>query len=143
MSTTNLPPTPIEKQRRSQRIFLSVPLHVSGNQENGKPFVERTTTLIVSAHGALIHLREAVLENQLLSIKHDKTEEEIACQVVSVNSGANGVNKIAVEFIGPQPRFWRIAFPPADWSTKSSEAKRPKSGLGMAPKPANSPLQTK
>ena len=143
MSATNLPPTPIEKQRRSQRIFLSVPLHVSGKQKNGKTFVERTTTLIVSAHGAFIHLQEPVLENQLLSVKHDTTEEETACRVVSVNSGANGLTRIAVEFIQPQPRFWRIAFPPADWSTKSSEAKRPKSGLGMALKPANSHVEKK
>jgi hypothetical protein len=143
VSTTNLPPTPIVSQRRSQRIFLSAKLQVSGKQKNGKNFVERTTTLIVSAHGALIHLREAVLENQLLSIKHDATGEETACRVLSVNAGENGLTKIAVEFTRPQPRFWRIAFPPADWSTKSSEAKRPTSGPGMAPKPANSPVEKK
>jgi len=143
VSATNLPPTPIVKQRRSQRIFLSVHLQVSGKQKNGKAFVEHTTTLIVSAHGAFIHLQEAVLENQLLSIKHDTTGEEIACRVVSVIAGANGLTKIAVEFTRPKPRFWRIAFPPDDWSTKSPEAKRPMSDPGVAPKPANSPVEKK
>jgi len=143
VSATNLPPTPIVKQRRSQRIFLSVHLQVSGKQKNGKAFVEHTTTLIVSAHGAFIHLQEAVLENQLLSIKHDTTGEEIACRVVSVIAGANGLTKIAVEFTRPKPRFWRIAFPPDDWSTKNPEAKRPMSDPGVAPKPANSPVEKK
>jgi hypothetical protein len=143
VSTTNLPPATNIKQRRSQRIFLSVHLQVSGKQKNGKTFVEHTTTLIVSAHGAFIHLQEPVLENQLLTIKHDKTGEEIACRVVSVNAGANGLTKIAVEFTRPKPRFWRIAFPPDDWSTKSPEAKRPMPDPGVAPKPANSPVEKK
>jgi len=30
---------------------------------------------------------------------------------------------VGIEFLEPSPRFWRIAFPPEDWSARSPEAK--------------------
>src|SRR5437879_2981864 len=68
MSTPNIRPTQTANQRRSQRILLSVPLRVSGKRANGTPFVEHTKTLIVSAHGALLQLKEPVQDGQALSI---------------------------------------------------------------------------
>jgi hypothetical protein len=31
---------------------------------------------------------------------------------------------VGIEFDEPAPRFWRVAFPPEDWSPHSPEAKR-------------------
>jgi len=36
--------------------------------------------------------------------------------------------EIGLEFAKPFPHFWRVAFPPADWSPRSPEAKRFDSG---------------
>ena len=104
--------------------MLSVPLRVSGKLANGTPFVEHTKTLIVSAHGALLQLEEPVQDGQDLNIRNVTTGEEMPCQVVDLNRGANAVIEAGIEFSQPNPRFWGVSFPPADWTARSPEAKR-------------------
>jgi hypothetical protein len=128
MSTPYIRPSMFANQRRNQRILLAVPLRVSGKRANGTAFAEHTNTLIGNAHGALAVLREPVREGQTLAVKNVTTGEELACTVVDVNPGANGVPEIGLEFAKPNPRFWRVSFLPADWSTRSPEAKRFASG---------------
>jgi len=124
----HIQPHQYAQQRRSQRILLSVSLLVSGKQAGGAPFSERTHTLVVSAHGALIQLQERVVIGQKLRIKHLATNEEMNCTVVDVNPGNSSIPEVAVEFSEVCPRFWRVSFPPADWSSRSAEAKRMSSG---------------
>jgi hypothetical protein len=112
------------QQRRSQRILLSIPVVVAGEHANGSPFTERTKTQIVNAHGALIHLHVPVLTGQVLRIKNIATNEEVACTVVDINPGSADIPEIGVAFAYPNPCFWRVSFPPEDWSPKSPEAKR-------------------
>ena len=134
MSTPNLRPSPSASQRRSQRILLSVRIQVSGKRATGESFSENATTLVVNAHGALLLLHEIVSESQLLHVQNISTGESVACRVVDINSGANGSSEVGVEFSQPAPRFWRVSFPPADWTTKSPEAKRFESAPPQSPK---------
>jgi hypothetical protein len=120
----NLSPATSANQRRSQRILLAVPLHVSGKHENRAAFVENTSTLIVNAHGGLISLKEAVVAGQILLLRNLKTGEEVSCTVIEVSPAPNGVHEVGMEFPQPDPRFWRVSFPPADWTPRSLEAKR-------------------
>lgn len=143
MSTPNTRPTLTANQRRSQRILLSVPLRVSGKRVNGTPFVEHTKTLIVSAHGALLQLQEPVLQGQPLTLRNVVTGEETTCKVVDLNPGASGLAEIGVEFAQPTPRFWRVSFPPADWSARSPEAKRFASSPIASPPAAKQPAAKK
>ena len=124
MSTFNSRPRPSVQQRRSQRILLSVSILVSGERANGSPFAERTQTQVVNAHGALIQLRELVLAGQKLRMKNLATNEEIACTVMDINPGSSSISEIGVAFSEPCPRFWRVTFPPEDWSLRSPEAKQ-------------------
>jgi PilZ domain len=124
VSTPNLHPGISTSQRRSQRILLCVGIVVQGKQVSGNSFSEHATTEVVSAHGALILLREPVVPGQKLTLKNILTKEEIACTVIEVNQGRTGVREIGVEFAHPYPRFWRVQFPPEDWSPRSPEAKR-------------------
>jgi hypothetical protein len=137
MSTPNIRPSALANQRRSQRILLAVPLRVSGKRANGVAFVEHVNTLIVNAHGALIPLKETVREGQPLNLRNMTTGEEVHCTVVDLNPGANGVPEVGVEFVEPNPRFWRVSFPPADWSTRSPEAKR----FSSSPSPVQVPAK--
>lgn len=98
---------------------------VSGNLANGSPFVERTKTLAVNAHGALIQLHERALVDQILRIKNVATNEEVVCTVVDISHGSTEFPKIGIGFSKPAPSFWRVAFPPEDWSRRGPEAKRP------------------
>jgi len=133
MSTPNIRPALTANQRRSQRILLSVPLRISGKRVNGTAFVEHTKTLIVSAHGALLHLEEPVLQDQSLNLRNVVTGEEVVCKVVDLNPGASGLAEIGVEFAEANPRFWRVSFPPTDWSARNPEAK------GVASRPSAAP----
>jgi hypothetical protein len=87
---------------------------ISGVRSNNAPFSERTSTLIVNAHGALIQLRERVLIAQPLRIQNLATNEELACSVMDINPGSNGIPEVGIEFHEPCPHFWRVSFPPAD-----------------------------
>ena len=86
---------------------------------------EETQTLIVNAHGALIQLALTVEMGQLLGIKNRQTMEQLVCRVVHMGPDQLGKKEVGIEFESPSPRFWRITFPPADWTPRSAEAKAP------------------
>jgi hypothetical protein len=111
-------------QRRSQRILLAVPLSVSGRHADGTAFLEQATTLIVNASGGLVALKETVSVAQTLKLKNENTDMEISCAVVNVQPQANGLYEVGVEFCGDDQNFWRVNFPPTDWTSRSPEAKR-------------------
>jgi hypothetical protein len=124
-------------QRRSQRIVLAVPVVISGISSDGSVFSERTTTLVVNAHGALIQLREPVVAGEKLRIRNAITDEEICCVVTNLNPGKTVVPEVGVQFCAPNPHFWHVSFPPANWSPHSPEARRqsPTPVLSAAPVP--------
>lgn len=122
MSTSHFRPGVSVNQRRSQRILLTVPVVVSGISSNNAVFSERTSTLVVNAHGALIQLREHVVAGQKLRMRNAVTTEEISCAVMDINPGNTVIPEVGVEFSAPNPHFWRVSFPPADWTPRSSEA---------------------
>ncbi len=118
-------PSKVSNLRRSQRVCLSVPVLVLRGGPGKTQTSEETYTLTVSPHGALIVLQLSVQAGDLLTIKHTKTDEELVCRVVHLGSDQSGKREVGVEFEHPSPRFWRIAFPPADWSPRNPEAKAP------------------
>ncbi len=124
MTAANPRSTPYMNQRRSQRIVLAVPLEVSGIRPNGKRFTENSRTLVISAHGGLILLSEAVNKEQILTIRNLRTSEDQRCLVVDISQGQDGMNEVGVEFVDGSARFWRVSFPPVDWTPRSPEAKR-------------------
>jgi hypothetical protein len=107
--------TRLSKARRSQRIEMTVPVVVYRSQREGPPFYENTHALVISAHGALMDLTDMVAPRQKLQVQNPESGENQECRVVSVKKERFGPPKVAVEFIQPAPRFWGIAFPPADW----------------------------
>jgi len=105
------------KGRRSQRIDLSVAVVVHRPKSEGPQFYENTKTLVVSAHGALVALKGMVAPKQRLLLQNTSSGEQQECLVVSVNKDLTGPPTVAVEFSKPSPGFWRVAFPPSDWSS--------------------------
>jgi hypothetical protein len=111
--------------RRSQRVCLRLPIVVLREGPGTNVASEETHTLIVNAHGALIHLALTVEIGQLLGIKNVQTMEELVCRVVNLGPDQTGKREVGIEFEQPSPRFWRIAFPPSDWTPRSPDAKAP------------------
>ena len=109
-----------KEKRRSQRLALSVPVVAYRSQKLGLPFSEGTRTLMVSAHGALISLDAKVVADQRLVLKHALSGEEQECRVVFTEKKLMGPTEVGIEFRHPAPGFWRIAFPPIDWTPKNN-----------------------
>ena len=111
--------------RRTKRVVLVVPVAVSANREQGNPFSEKTTTLIVNATGALVYLTTAVSEGQKLQMINSITGQRILCTVANVTKSGQEKAKweVGMAFAEEKPRFWGISFPPDDWD--SANRKRP------------------
>jgi PilZ domain len=102
-------------RRRSMRVMLSVPIHVSGKDSKNREFNEETRTLVVNAHGALISLAAAVVADQRITVSNKATRQSLDCRVVYLGNANSGKIQMGVEFLKPSPSFWQIDFPPDDW----------------------------
>ncbi len=107
------------RERRSQRIELNVPVVLHRPPKEGPQFYESTQTMVVNAHGALMALAEKVAPKQRLLMQNIDSGEQKECLVVCVEKEPTGPTKVAVEFTRPAPSFWRIAYPPADWTAST------------------------
>ncbi len=87
--------------------------------KEGPQFYERSQTLVVNAHGALMALAEKVMPMQRLIMQNIDSGEQKEWRVVHVEKEPTGPTKVAVEFTRPAPSFWRIAYPPADWTAST------------------------
>jgi len=110
-------------RRRSQRVLMQVPVRIRGKNAQGAEFDEHTETLAINAHGALILLNARLTSGAVVHMKHNKTEEEQECHVAFLGPVRGGKAEIGLEFTAPRPTFWRVAFPPEDWTPKSPEAR--------------------
>ena len=111
-------------RRRSQRVLMQVPVRIRGKSAQGAEFDEHTETLAINAHGALILLNARLTSGAVVLMKHNKTEEEQECHVAFLGPVRGGKAEIGLEFTAPRPTFWRVAFPPEDWTPKSPEARK-------------------
>src|SRR5262250_969847 len=93
------------RKRRSQRIELEVPVVVHRHPNEGPQFYERTQTLVVNAHGALMALKDKVAPEQKLFVQNIGSGEQQECHVVYVQKELTGPTKVAVEFSRPAPSF--------------------------------------
>ncbi len=106
-------------KRRSQRVELTIPVVVHRSPKEGPQFYERAQTLVVNAHGALMALAEKVTPKQRLLMQNIDSGEQKECRVVYVKKELAGPTTVAVEFTRPEPSFWRIAYPPDDWTAST------------------------
>jgi hypothetical protein len=52
---------------------------------------------------------------QPVVLQNLNNEKEQPCRVVRLGERKNNLSEVGVEFTEPQPDFWNISFPPADW----------------------------
>lgn len=109
------------KKRRSTRIIQAVPLTVTGVDALGRPFQERTSTLVISCHGCRYQSKHYVLKNMwvTLEVPHPETGQDprqVRGRVTWIQRPrtVRELFQIAVELEIPG-NAWGIAFPPPDW----------------------------
>ncbi len=103
--------------------MMQVSVRIYGVDAQGKPFDEEADTLAINAHGALVLLQSRVTSGSLLTLRNNTTKEEQECNVAFLGPVRGNKAEIGLEFSARRPQFWRIAFPPEDWSPKNPEAR--------------------
>jgi hypothetical protein len=124
MTQISTTPSYPNARRRSQRVLMQVGVKLNGKDAEGKEFEENTETLAINAHGALVLLAARVITGSKVHVKHNKTEEDQECRVVFLGAVHSGKREVGLEFSTPRPTFWRVAFPPEDWTPRSPEARK-------------------
>ena len=105
----------VDSKRRSARLLLNVTIAVSGKSRDGLDFQEKTQTMVVNAHGALISLATPVTAGQRVTVCHKTTRESCECRIVYFGDTQQGRTHVGIEFVKPSPSFWDVDFPPDDW----------------------------
>jgi hypothetical protein len=123
MVTTPHSPGHTSPRRRSQRVLMQVPVRIRGKDAQGNQFEEEGCTLAINAHGALIQMQVRLTSGSRVHMQHKQTQEEQECQVVFLGPVRSGKTEIGLEFSEPRPTFWRVAFPPEDWTPKHPDAR--------------------
>lgn len=101
---------------RPQPVALEVPVIVNGaravdGSDKREPFSERSQTVLVFGHGAVIRVSAALARGQLIFLTNEKTKKEVVCQVVKSKSDGNAVGYVELRFTEPAPGFWGMRFP--------------------------------
>jgi hypothetical protein len=123
-SQPRIPDFPLA-HRRSQRVLMQIPIRVRGEDVGGRAFDEETETLAINAYGAFILLQGRVSRGAQITLKHNRTGEEQECRVLHLGPLRGNKAEIGLEFSSPRAHFWRVYFPPEDWTPKSLEARKP------------------
>jgi hypothetical protein len=99
--------------RRSDRIPIAVPIQAKGTDSQGKPFDEKTRTVVISRFGATILLTRPLASGQELLIRCIGTGQETKGRVTGRLAASAQSFVYAVEFLDREANLWDILFPPA------------------------------
>jgi hypothetical protein len=129
------------RKRRSTRIVQAVPLNVTGVDALGRPFNERTSTLIINCHGCRYQSKHYVLKNMWVSLEVPHPEpghapRRIRGKVAWIQRPrtVRQLFQVALE-LETAGNAWGIAFPPEDWFAFPQEEESLRSGASPAELP--------
>jgi hypothetical protein len=95
-----------ENRRRSKRMKVRIPVVVRFQTADKHSVSEKTHTIIVNDHGALILLAAPVEIQQIIRLENQASREELLCRVTTLGPSFMGKTQVAVEFVMPTPGFW-------------------------------------
>ena len=107
-----MPPTELrpDNRRRRKRMKVRIPVVVRFQTSDKHSVSEKTHTIIVNDHGALILLAASVEIQQIIRLENLASREELLCRVTSLGPSFMGKTQVAVEFVMPTPGFWDKRF---------------------------------
>lgn len=142
------------RKRRSTRIVQAVPLVVTGVDALGRPFAERTSTLIINCHGCRYQSKHYVLKNMWVNLEVPHPEpghspRRVRGKVAWIQRPrtVRQLFQVALE-LESAGNIWGIGFPPEDWFGFPEEtpflpnavAPPDVSGSPLPPTPSGTPL---
>jgi hypothetical protein len=96
--------------RRSDGIYLELPIRVSGTDGTGRDFIEDAQTLVLSRHGAKILFARRLVPQQEVNIQCLTTGEEAVARVIGeIGEWPEGF-LYGIAFVDPQANPWGIGF---------------------------------
>ncbi|HXY01313.1 MAG TPA: hypothetical protein VEI54_10355 [Candidatus Limnocylindrales bacterium] len=126
------------RKRRSTRIVQAVPLVVTGVDALGRPFAERTSTLIINCHGCRYQSKHYVLKNMWVNLEVPHSEpghspRRVRGKVAWIQRPrtVRQLFQVALE-LEVAGNAWGIAFPPDDWFNFPEEGPFLPNGLAPA-----------
>jgi hypothetical protein len=121
VAESNLHPDQEAQKRRTTRIVQAVPLTVTGVDALGRPFQERTSSLIINCHGARYQSKHYVLKNMWVTLEVPHSEPGHPARTVRGRvtwiqrpRTVRELFQVGVE-LEVSGNVWGIAFPPGDW----------------------------
>src|SRR5271165_5320075 len=131
------------RKRRSTRIVQAVPLNVTGVDALGRPFTERTSTLIINCHGCRYQSKHYVLKNMWVNLEVPSPEPGHGTRRVRGKVSwiqrprtVRQLFQVALELEVPG-NAWGIAFPPEDWFSFPDDATAGATGGALPELPPN------
>jgi protein TonB len=116
-TASGIPATPASNaSARPQPVALEVPVTVNGarsadGSEKREPFSERSQTVLVFGHGAVLRISALLAPGQLVFLTNEKSKKEVVCVVVKSKTDGNAVGYVELRFTEPAPGFWGMRFP--------------------------------
>jgi hypothetical protein len=108
----SLPSMIAQKQRRSERILLRVPVQVEGTDTEGRLFTEKTFTSVVNRNGAAINMRCSLRPDDQVTVTNLLTQKSCSFRVCDFSKNHPGdMAEWGVECLEPNRNFWGIYFP--------------------------------
>jgi len=102
-------------RRRSERVFVQIPVLFEIPQPGGRPLHGDAYTLCVNAHGGLMELGVSMQRGQKFALSNPGTADSRSCQVIRCDRSRNGYFAVSFEFETPAGDFWPILSTPTDW----------------------------
>ncbi len=106
--TLTLPPDVGAQRRRSDRLSLLVPIHVSGQDVRGVAFEDDTHTRNISCFGAAVILSRQLRPGQEIVISRKNKQQTATCRVVYEMDRREGRHAYGVSFVDPNLDMWGV-----------------------------------
>ena len=106
--------------RSSDRVYLELPINLSGTDATGREFSEDTRTLVVSRRGAKIVSSHPLLPQQTVRIHSLKTGLVSESRVVGAIAQDEEGMHYGVEVLNAGKDFWGIRFPSLEDSSSAA-----------------------
>lgn len=100
-----------KERRRTQRVALTVPLVINGQNEDGEKFSIRAKTNSVSQHGAQVETEHPLVVGQVLLLINENSARKVEAHVASIQRKRDGKTFVGVEFLSSEINFWNMTFP--------------------------------
>jgi hypothetical protein len=100
--------------------MLQMRVTVIAEDIDRNPRQEEALTLVVNAHGGLLKMKMDVQLGQPMLLVNPQNRLEQSCRVVRVDDTSPDFFSVAFEFNAPNPKFWPVVFPPADWDAPAA-----------------------